>query len=132
MSAIVDTSAIIALHNSDEPNNLRAREIFASASKGEFGRLLLPEYVFDEVVTLSYSRKDKKTAMALGEWLLSTEFEFIYSDQTNFSESWELFKKTSQLSFTDCVIASLARKTGAQIITFDKHFKSLTGLRVIS
>ena len=132
MSAIFDTSFIEALHNRREQEHARAKQIMASAIKGEYGRLLLPEYVFDEAVTLAYSRTDKKSALELGERLLSSEFEFVPSDPQTFNQAWETFRKTEKLSFTDCVIIALSKSCGAAVVSFDREFKKIPSLKVIS
>ena len=132
MSAVVDTSFLEALHNSREEKHGEAVALAKRMEKGEFGSLLLHEYVFDEAVTLAYSHGNKTGAIAIGDWLLSSKFEFVPSENNLFSEAWQLFRKTSLFSFTDCTIAVLAKKRGAAVITFDKRFSTLPGLRVIN
>lgn len=132
MSALVDTSFLEALHNKREEKHERAKEIVERIDRGEFGKLLLHEYVFDEAVTLALSHSGKADARALGEWLLSSEFELIPSDSLTFKEAWKLFNETESLSFTDCVITAVAKQRGAAVITFDKHFRAIPGLKTIS
>jgi predicted nucleic acid-binding protein len=44
---------------------------------------------------------------------------------------WELDRQGRVLPFPDVVIACCARRIGATVLTFDEHFKSISGVRVI-
>ncbi len=131
MSIVIDTTAIIAFYNKDDENHERARKLMQEASKGGFGALVLTDYVFDEAVTLALARNGKKSAKTLGDWLLNSQFQLVYSDGPAFGRAWELFAKTGRLSFTDCVVASTALKANAQVMSFDEHFNGVPGLKVV-
>ncbi len=132
LTAVVDTSVIVAFYNKEDGMHERARQLLASAERGEFGRLLLSEHVFDEAATLVLSRKGSKSALQLGEWLLGSSFEIVFSDERSFKRAWELFHKTDQLSFTDCFIVGLAGERKAAVLSFDSGFKKIAGIKTIS
>ncbi|MEK6924573.1 MAG: PIN domain-containing protein [Candidatus Micrarchaeota archaeon] len=131
MSAVIDTSVLVAFHNSGDERHADARRLMERAGKGEFGRLLLPEYVFDEAVTLALARSGKENALRLGEWLLNSGFEFVPSDDAAFKAAWALFAKSSELSFTDCFIVAVAASRGAKMVSFDRHFRGVRGLALV-
>ncbi len=132
VSAVIDTSVIVAFFNAEDERHGRARGMMEAASGGEYGVLLLPEYVFDEAVTLALSRKNKQSAIALGQWMLDSPFEFVYSDPLSFDGAWNLFQHSTRLSFTDCFIAVVARERGAAVMSFDEGFQTIAGLKIIS
>lgn len=132
LTAVVDTSILIAFYNKEDDLHGRARELLASAERMEFGRLLLPEHVFDEAVTFVLSRKGKQASVQLGEWLLNSSFELVFADERSFARAWNLFQKSGDLSFTDCFIASLAQEQNAAVLSFDSGFKRIARLKVIS
>jgi hypothetical protein len=45
---------------------------------------------------------------------------------------WRLDRRGAQLPLTDVVIACCAQRIGAVVLTFDRHFSLIPGLRVIS
>jgi len=45
---------------------------------------------------------------------------------------WRLARQGVRLPLTDVVIACCAQRIGAVVLTFDRHFSLIPGLRVIS
>jgi predicted nucleic acid-binding protein len=45
---------------------------------------------------------------------------------------WRLDRQGVRLPLTDAVIACCAQRIGAVVLTFDRHFALIPGLRVIS
>ena len=132
MSVLIDTSVIIAYYNIQEARHAEAVELVNRASKGEFGSIIISDYVFDETVTFFYSRFDKKRALEVGNWLLSHDVLIISTMESTFNEAWSIFQKSTKLSFTDCVLIVLAREKHALIATFDGHFNQFKDLRIVT
>ena len=101
---------------------------------GEFGRLLLIEYVFVEVVTVLLARRGHRTALDVAETLLDAE-------EMDFQPCSELFpaamrefhaRSATGLSFADAAIVAAARRHGAGFIaTFDRGFREIEGITPI-
>ena len=45
--------------------------------------------------------------------------------------AWDLDRKGTVLPVTDLVIACSARRVGAVVLTFDRHFSSIPGIRAV-
>lgn len=90
---------------------------------GEWGRALLPEYVFLEVVTVLLLRQNLATATEVGETLLrARELDFVPCSEL-FVEAWTLFRgqRKTKLSFADAMTLAIAEKSNAEAIaTFDR------------
>ena len=132
MSLVIDSGIFIAYESQADENHLVAKELFKRIEKDEFGSIFLLDYVFDEVLTQIASRRGKNRAVAAGKWLMASEMDMHFISSAVFEAAWQIFKKSSELSFTDCVIAAFAREKNAAIATFDGHFAQFKDLRIIS
>ncbi len=103
--------------------------------EGDLGPILLPEYVFLEVVTVLAARRDPPTAVSIGRKLLnSEELEFVPCSEY-FVQIMDTFAREGHLglSFTDAAIVTICRQRGADYVaTFDADFKKVRGLTPIS
>ncbi len=101
---------------------------------GRWGRGLLLEYVFLEVVTVIGARRTVEAASAVGRALLGArELDFIPCSDV-FGEAWDRFQSQprSHLSFADCAIANVALRQDVPLVaTFDRDFEKLPGLTVV-
>ena len=131
MSVVVDSSVLIAYRNESDERHAKALELFKQIEKGEYGSPLLIDYVFDETLTYIFSKRGKARSLAVGNWLLSSDFDLDYATSVIFQEAWFIFQKSSELSFTDCVIVAFAREKNASIATFDGHFSQFKDLRIV-
>lgn len=133
MTCFIDSNVFIAYADKRDENHERSVELMHKAiGKKEFGRLFLSDYVVDECLTFTYNRtKDKKRTIGLGQHMLSPTFDKIYASPEIFEKAWSLFKKTEQLSFTDCTIAAQMQTLGIGfLMSFDSHFDQLGIKRV--
>jgi predicted nucleic acid-binding protein len=129
---VFDSSFLIAFHNESDSQHQAARSLMREFLDGRWGKGLLPEYVFLEVVTVLLVRRDLATAVRTGRLLLEAqELEFVPCSDV-FLDAVQLFgsqKKTS-LSFADVAIAVIARThADGQVLTFDGGFRKMKGLR---
>ena len=100
---------------------------------GEWGKGLLLEYAFLEVVTVIMLRLDLATAIRVGRILLESEELEFASCSSLFHETFDGFSSQNgtSLSFVDAALAQAARnRADGQILTFDAEFRKLPALRV--
>jgi predicted nucleic acid-binding protein len=119
---VLDSSFLIAYHNSRDVHHESAAEAMERLVAGEWGRALLLEYVFVEVVTVLLARRGLQTAAAVGKTLLEArEVDFVPCSDL-FLDSLDAFtaQASGALSFTDAAIVALAgRQPGTLVATFD-------------
>ena len=100
---------------------------------GAWGRGLLLEYVFLEVVTVLLMRRDLAVATRVGRLLLDAEeLDFVPCSDL-FLETLQTFSGQTDtgLSFADAAIAHVAEKrANGLVLTFDEEFRKLPGIHV--
>jgi len=125
LNLILDTSFLIALNDSGDHKHENALALKSKIKNKEFGQCFISDYIFDELVTFLRAKSipDDKIN-EIGDALLSDPtIERFNIDEETFSQSWENFKKTSNLSFTDCTTITLAKKFGVKnVASFDSDF----------
>ena len=130
---VLDSSFLIAFHNERDAHHTKAVEGMADFLGGRWGKGLLLEYVFVEIVTVLMVRRDLSVASRVGKVLLdAAELEFVACSDV-FVETMNAFtaQKGTRLSFADMAIATVARTRGVhQILTFDEEFKKLGAMKV--
>lgn len=127
---VLDSSFLVAYHNSRDVHHAAAKGAFPALIAGDWGPILLPEYVFLEVTTVLAARRDLAAAINVGDGLLKAkEVEFVSCSEF-FLDAYEIFKRQTgpALSFADAAIVTIARRKGAEYVaTFDFDFKKLLG-----
>lgn len=128
---VLDSSLLIAYHNRRDVHHEAAVDVVASIVAGLWGRALLLEYVFVEVMTVLLVRRGLRTASAVGETLLEArEIDFAPCSDL-FVDTLETFRsqRRRSLSFTDAAIVTAARRFGTEhVATFDSDFRRLAGV----
>ena len=130
----LDASFIIAFDNEKDVHHKEARELWKKIESAAFGQYFISDYIFDEVISVSLRKSnDKIGTVQLGEKLLQSML-IINIDNHIFKEAWEIFRESKlNLSFTDCTNLVLLKLIGSnKIATFDKAFKEIKGIEVIS
>ncbi len=101
---------------------------------GAWGRALLLEYVFLEVVTVLLARRGLETASRVATALLEArEVDFVPCSDI-FLETLGTFRdqRRGTLSFTDAAIVTVARKSGGYAVaTFDADLRRVDGISVV-
>ncbi|SNQ59727.1 type II toxin-antitoxin system VapC family toxin [Candidatus Methanoperedens nitratireducens] len=132
MSLLIDTSALIAARNADDKNHKKAMALMAPALHGEYGKVFVSDYIFDEAVTLAYIRTgNKKFAHDIGMFTRAKPINFRFIEPVDFDRAWELYQQFNDkhLSFTDCTnIALMERLDIKTLFTFDGEFKGLVNI----
>ena len=131
---ILDSSFLIAYYNERDANHASAEPLMTRFLAGEWGKGLLLEYVFVEVVTVLMARRGVATASEVGQLLLSAqELQFVPCSPA-FLITWTRFSQqnNSRFSFADVAILveSANHAGGVPLLTFDEEFKKVHGLQV--
>jgi predicted nucleic acid-binding protein len=130
---VLDSSFLIGFYNERDAHHSEARILMDRFLAGTWGRGLLLEYVYLEIMTVLLLRRDLSVAARVGRILLdAAELEFVPCSDL-FIETIESFSSQSgtRLSFADAAIASIARsRADGLILSFDEEFRKIAGLRV--
>jgi predicted nucleic acid-binding protein len=131
---VLDASFVVAYFNEDDAHHGRAAAVWPELVAGAWGPVLLPEYIFVEVVTVLAARTRLDRAAARGVELLdAAEFEFVPCSPL-FLDAFEVFRtqRGTQLSFADSGVVAVARARGAEhVATFDDDFRRVAGIKVV-
>jgi predicted nucleic acid-binding protein len=132
---VLDSSFLIAFHNSRDVHHAAAERVMKRLRDGEWGSALLLEYVFLEVVTVLRMRVDLPTAVSVGETLMrAKEVEFVPCSDL-FAQAFDTFRVEAgaELSFADAAIVTVARgHPPGFVATFDADFEELEGVTVVA
>ena len=132
---VLDSSFLIAYHNQRDVHHNAAAQIMGELMAGRWGRALLLEYVFLEVVTVLLARRGLEVASAMATTLLQArEVDFVPCSDL-FLDTLEAFRGQGdrKLSFTDAAIVTVAqRSAGGLVATFDNDFQTIQGITLIS
>jgi len=124
ISIIIDSSVLISAYSKRDMNHEKGQNILNSIETGKFGEWFISDYIFDETLTVMFSKlKNKEDTSALGKHLLKA-CTLLTVPPTIFLDGFEIFSNKNKLSFTDSALISMANKYGIKYIaTFDKEIK---------
>ncbi len=130
----LDSSFIISFEVESDQNHVRAVEVLEEIKKGDFGERIVSDYIFDEVVTVSFGRtKSLEKSVFVGNKIRES-LNILRVDDSVFEEAWKIFKsqKETKLSFTDCSTLALMERSGIKnIATFDEDYKKIKEINVV-
>lgn len=133
-SLVLDSSFLIASHNSRDAHHESATALMERITAGEWAEVVLLEYVVLEVLTVLRMRLDAAAAISVGELLLdSREIQFRPCSDI-FLAAFETLgsEPRAELSFVDAAIVTVAREADpGYVATFDRDFEDLAGVTVI-
>jgi predicted nucleic acid-binding protein len=131
---VLDSSFLVAYHNSRDAHHDAAAEVMAEFLDGKWGQGLLLEYVFLEVVTVLMARRGPRVASEVADVLLGArELEFVPCSEL-FLDAVETFQRQqrTRLSFVDTTIVNTARdRADGLVATFDHELSSVRGIKPI-
>lgn len=128
MRLFLDTSALVALEDTDDRNHSAAIEYREKIQQGEtiFRRLYTSNYVLDEVLAILRLRCGHRAAVAFRETMeLSKAATVLWIDKVTENNGWQIFRKhgDKDFSFTDCTsFALMEREMIRTAFTFDRDF----------
>jgi len=137
LAVLIDSSVIIAFFNKRDKNHRRAVDLLKEAMTHNYGLIFTSDYVIDETVTYLLKRiRRADVAIRAGKFLLGNLegfpdlFKIIFTNEDIFSRAWALFERLSKrgLSFTDCILLSIAKDYNLAIMTFDDDFSGLVSI----
>lgn len=129
ISILIDSSVLISAYNKRDTNHEKGQKILEAVENKKFGEWFISDFIFDETLTVMFSKlKNKEHTAALGKHLLKA-FTLLTVPPSIFLDAFEIFSGKNKMSFTDCTLLSMANKYGIEYIaTFDreikKHFKN--------
>jgi predicted nucleic acid-binding protein len=130
---VVDSSFLIGFYNIRDGHHARASSLMHEFLDGRWGKGLLLEYVYLEVVTVLLMRADLALATRAASNLLeSKEFEFVPCSDF-FADTVKSFtsQRKIKLSFTDSAIATVAlKRADGLVLTFDDEFRKVPGVQL--
>jgi predicted nucleic acid-binding protein len=129
-AALIDTSAIYALVDKrDKWHGQAKRQAHAWLTGG--GHWLLPDFIFDEAMTLVKARINAHTAIGTGERLRrAAAYHWLTQTTEDEQQAREIFKRyhDKPWSYTDCALFALALRLNVPVYTFDLHFRQMPGV----
>lgn len=124
IAILLDSGFICAFYNKRDVNHESAVALLQEIESNKFGALYITDYLFDETMTLIFSRIGIEEAITAGKVMLNS-YDLIEISKLIFQESWALFQKR-KLSFTDCTnVAVMHYYNIGYLATFDSGFKGI-------
>ena len=119
----IDTSAWYAFFNI----KASAHEKIKGLLNNFRGKLVITNYIFDEIVTLVNVKVGREKAVIVGDILLkSPHVEKEWITPSDEKQAWELFvsRKDKAYSFTDCTsFVVMKRMKLSKCLSLDGHFR---------
>ena|SRR3989344_7259028 len=129
---LIDTSVLCAYYNSRDVHHKRAVEIIEDVVSKKYGKAIITDYIFDELVTVAMRKIGKPLSIEIGGYLLNSEILIFKINNIVFDKSWKLFKEEQNFSFTDSTtVVFMETFSIKKIATFDKEFKKIKNIEVI-
>jgi predicted nucleic acid-binding protein len=134
---ILDSGFLYAYINKDDPRHTLTAKLMKKTLKGEYGKLILTNYIIDEALTLARVRTGR---CECGEAIQSfqktkkdnSELFFIIIINKKIIDLTEEYYKTyceQGLSFTDCsILACMKEYEIDYLASYDKGFKGKVNL----
>jgi len=130
----IDSSLIVADKIENDQHHKEAAKTMNDIATGKYGNPLISDYIFDEILTVIFSRSKKlPIAIETGQEIRNS-VEIRRITESNFEDAWQIFKnqKNTKFSFTDCTTLALMLKEGIKnIATFDQDFSKVKEINVV-
>ena len=129
----IDANIFLAGDNLNDVNHTRALKILKEIESGKFGDYFTSDYVFNEIIGVTFRKKGKNRAVLLGEQILKSIL-MINIDDHLLKETWKIFSNTKlNLNLVDCTHLAAMKIINVELIaTFDKEFMNMLEIQVIS
>jgi len=110
----------------------KSKKIIKEIVSKNYGKPIITDYIFDEVVSVILRKKGKNLSIELGKYLLASEFLLVRINEMIFNNAWKLFQEKNSFNFTDCTTLEFMNFFEIdKIATFDKEFMNLKRISVI-
>lgn len=116
---IIDTSYIIAFLSEKDFHHKKTVEFISQLEEDLFAPI---EVIQELITTLSRKVSSRYAIEVVTSILENNSINIIHSHELTFDNAWKTFKKMNphKFSFVDCILITLAKKSDATILTFDK------------
>ncbi|MFT4904919.1 MAG: putative nucleic acid-binding protein, partial [Natronomonas sp.] len=105
--ALLDTNVLFASASARDEYHDRAREIVRGIDHGELPEAIVTNYVVAETLTLSGEKLGVDAAnQMLNRLIEGAHFEIVHAPKSDFNAAQALFRRYSELSFVDSIIAA--------------------------
>src|SRR5215211_2372715 len=123
MSVFVDTSALLAVINTDDPNHIAARVTWAALTQ-DYQRLITTNYVFLETFALVQRRHGLQVVQKLHQAVTSAlHIHWVDTALHNAGVVALFTANRRQLSLVDCTSFHVMRQLSIDtVFAFDQHF----------
>lgn len=124
---LIDSGVWIGASNPKDNHHQEAAAVLKVILKGELGKVLITNFVFNEVVTYIRRKVGRGQSIEAAKMLLdSKHVEILHADEHLFNAAYHMFERYPELSFTDAVsVAAMKDRAIQQIVSFDKDFDSV-------
>jgi len=128
--ALLDTNVLFARSSARDEYHDRAWEIIRGIDHGELPEAIVTNYVVAETLNLSGEKLDADAANQMLDRLIEgAHFEITHAPKADFNAAQALFRRYSELSFVDSIIAAyMDRKDIEYLYSFDDDFDVVEGL----
>ncbi len=129
----IDANIFLAHDNINDVNHKSALKILEEIESGKYGDYFTSDYVFNEIVGVTFRKRGKERAVLLGEQVLKSILTINIDDHL-LKEAWKIFSTTKlSLNLVDCTNLATMKLAGAEFIaTLDKEFAQMKSIEVIS
>lgn len=130
---LIDANIFLSYDNTKDTHHQKAVAVLTKIKSGVYGRPFITDYLFNEVVGVTYRKKGKERGVFIGE-KLKKSFLIINIDDHLLRNAWILFRTTTlHLNLVDCtnlVAIHLAR--AKHIATFDREFQKIKEITTVT
>jgi predicted nucleic acid-binding protein len=131
MAIIIDAGIFCAYGNQKDIHHKKAVRIMSEIAKNTYGVETTTDYIMDEVLGVISRKISREKAIEVGDEIWNS-MPVTCIDDHLFVKAWFLFKKSKNLSLTDCTILSLMKQCNIEYIaTFDKAFKKIKRIKIV-
>lgn len=126
-ATVVDTSVLLGLVDSDDPQHDTATRIVRGIDRGDLPTGRITNYVTLETLNWIHNRQHHQTAVETYDRLKkSAGFELLHAAQKDFARAIELFETYEPLAFGDAtIVAYMEREDVEYLYSFDRDFDGI-------
>ncbi len=129
----IDANVFLAYDNKDDVHHNLAHQLFQEIEQGKYGHYFTSDYVFNEVVGVTFRKLGKERASIVGKMIIDA-ISLVNIDDHLLKQAWNFFlENDSKLNLVDCTNIIICKITKAEnIATFDKEFSKVKELKVVN
>ena len=128
----IDANIFLAHDNVRDVHHSRAVQLWQELELEKYIPLVTTDYVFNEVVGVTFRKFGKERSVQLGKHLLKSIIIFNI-DEHLLTEAWKLYSLSElHLNFVDCTNLTVMKILDTVVIaTFDQEFAKVEGIQIL-